>query len=999
MPSPSFTRNQNRVMASTKHFKKFKRSLLTIPKFVKFDALFKRKLRHFYKRKRFKKLFRRRKRRKTKYKLLRRQYWHRHRRRYGRRHAKRKSSFWRNFSTPKNRSFLLKEAFFLKKRKAFLRQLTLKNTQFTRTSVQPFELALHKQTLHFRHPSNKATTRNSRNRKRRNLKKKKKEVKKTSWKLFKKATSQSRKKALFIRYRKNIKLSTYLKLNKINKFGYNSKVFQKIKSKTLFNYSQQKMQAIPKIIFAKKVLRFRKKTLRFQVITRTRFVSSKRRTRFNNNYRLYWAQRGLNKKPYVTRTLPLYQKHSISSSTFTESKLLKQKSPKDSTTELIQAFYVTLLHHNFSTTNGSLINHLNTYTQCNLKSDISVYNLVYKNQITNIINTKQVNSCLWNVKPSTSTKNSVIQTLNIYTKPSSCILPSLLKQWLYENNFIYPENAISKKTTYVLSRVPSYKMVPNSPVSADKFRGNMHKKLGILTDGGPFLRVPASSLLFKFNYLRQLNQISRTLKVENLGSTLKKIVSKRDASKLSKVYNLFFLRGKVVRLFTQTLKRRLRSVYNHLLKKIPATSGKRKYLAKLMLKKKKIFLLKPITRVRKKYFRYKKLSRYAMRRQRRRRKLIIRNRYIRKLRRRVKKKKYPLNRQLDNVLYYVKNKVQRHVKTTIGFRKINLRRRKFYNKLTKLDVSAQNAKRNNFPVYKKHIKKSTTVFSNTTHSCEKLNVHNMVSSFVNHKSTYSQTQVLLTTLSNITLLKSSILLASPSFSNSMENNKGINVIQNSLTKLTSSYKLHTNLVPETLLDKKLSKIVLNSFKNSFFQENVISWYHNTMIRFIEDCTGKKILFQFYPFMSQDIDLDFIVRYKRWLPRMVFYERRLGHRFFLEEALHIIHLSFYLKDPKIMCSWLKAMILRISFWKTRSIFRFLKYLFFNYFQHVFSDLKVKGLKIRLKGKISAAGNSRKRTILYRIGKTSHSTTSLRVLNEFTTINTFTGVMGFNLWIFY
>ena len=98
----------------------------------------------------------------------------------------------------------------------------------------------------------------------------------------------------------------------------------------------------------------------------------------------------------------------------------------------------------------------------------------------------------------------------------------------------------------------------------------------------------------------------------------------------------------------------------------------------------------------------------------------------------------------------------------------------------------------------------------------------MVSSFVNHKSTYSQTQVLLTTLSNITLLKSSILLASPSFSNSMENNKGINVIQNSLTKLTSSYKLHTNLVPETLLDKKLSKIVLNSFKNSFFQENVIS---------------------------------------------------------------------------------------------------------------------------------------------------------------------------------
>jgi len=35
--------------------------------------------------------------------------------------------------------------------------------------------------------------------------------------------------------------------------------------------------------------------------------------------------------------------------------------------------------------------------------------------------------------------------------------------------------------------------------------------------------------------------------------------------------------------------------------------------------------------------------------------------------------------------------------------------------------------------------------------------------------------------------------------------------------------------------------------------------------------------------------------------MVFYERKLGHRFFLEEALHLIHLSFFLKDPKVVTS--------------------------------------------------------------------------------------------------
>jgi len=140
-------------------------------------------------------------------------------------------------------------------------------------------------------------------------------------------------------------------------------------------------------------------------------------------------------------------------------------------------------------------------------------------------------------------------------------------------------------------------------------------------------------------------------------------------------------------------------------------------------------------------------------------------------------------------------------------------------------------------------------------------------------------------------------------------------------------------------------------------------------------------------------------YKRWIPRMASYERKLGHRFFLEEALHIIHLSFRLHDCSLLSSWLKAIIKRISFWKTRSIFRFLKYLFNNYLESHFNYLGIKGFKVRLKGKISAAGNSRKRTILFRSGKNSYSNVSLKCLHNITTISTFTGVMGFQVWIFY
>lgn len=72
---------------------------------------------------------------------------------------------------------------------------------------------------------------------------------------------------------------------------------------------------------------------------------------------------------------------------------------------------------------------------------------------------------------------------------------------------------------------------------------------------------------------------------------------------------------------------------------------------------------------------------------------------------------------------------------------------------------------------------------------------------------------------------------------------------------------------------------------------------------------------------------------------------------------------------------------------------------GYFYTLFPSLDIKGFKIKLKGKISVAGNSRKRRVIYRVGETSHSQASLRVLYEFVTINTFTGVMGFQLWIFY
>jgi hypothetical protein len=210
---------------------------------------------------------------------------------------------------------------------------------------------------------------------------------------------------------------------------------------------------------------------------------------------------------------------------------------------------------------------------------------------------------------------------------------------------------------------------------------------------------------------------------------------------------------------------------------------------------------------------------------------------------------------------------------------------------------------------------------------------------------------------------------------------------------------YNNIRPVPDFKKNLTKKIKKYVTSSILRLNITPWYHNTIIRFFENCSGNKVFLQYYLSIANRVDDESIILYKRWMPRMASYERKLGHRFFLEEALHIIHLSFRLHDASLISNWLKAMIKRISFWKTRSIFRFLKYLFNNYLESNFNYLGVKGFKVRLKGKISAAGNSRKRNIIFRSGKTSYSSVSLKCLHSASTISTFTGVMGFQVWLFY
>ena len=59
----------------------------------------------------------------------------------------------------------------------------------------------------------------------------------------------------------------------------------------------------------------------------------------------------------------------------------------------------------------------------------------------------------------------------------------------------------------------------------------------------------------------------------------------------------------------------------------------------------------------------------------------------------------------------------------------------------------------------------------------------------------------------------------------------------------------------------------------------------------------------------------------------------------------------------------------------------------------------GVKIKLKGKISVAGNARTRAIYYRVGSTSHAKIQNKILHNLNLVHTFTGVLGLQIWYYF
>lgn len=209
----------------------------------------------------------------------------------------------------------------------------------------------------------------------------------------------------------------------------------------------------------------------------------------------------------------------------------------------------------------------------------------------------------------------------------------------------------------------------------------------------------------------------------------------------------------------------------------------------------------------------------------------------------------------------------------------------------------------------------------------------------------------------------------------------------------------SNLWPAATFSYTIRRRLLKTFAYRQFSPEMTMWVYYNLVRFMEHYSGRKVYLQFNPFAENGLTFHDLSRCYVWESRLRTFQRLLGAKIFVGESLRIIYLALKSHDPKFLGNWIKEMLYRLSFWKSRLLFRYLKYIMKHFYFPCAEEIGFRGLKLTLRGKISVAGNARTRTLFYAIGDTSNAKMNNRVISYFTTINSFTGVMGFTLLFYF
>lgn len=126
------------------------------------------------------------------------------------------------------------------------------------------------------------------------------------------------------------------------------------------------------------------------------------------------------------------------------------------------------------------------------------------------------------------------------------------------------------------------------------------------------------------------------------------------------------------------------------------------------------------------------------------------------------------------------------------------------------------------------------------------------------------------------------------------------------SKFTQIFNVNSNTNINLYPSSSSFNFKFNTFRPTLtrqlnFHSDITPWVGDALVRLIEFTSGNRAMLQHNMNIESMVDKVSKLTYRRWILRMGYYERTLGHRFFMEEALHIIHLSFKNHDVNLFSS--------------------------------------------------------------------------------------------------
>ena len=196
-----------------------------------------------------------------------------------------------------------------------------------------------------------------------------------------------------------------------------------------------------------------------------------------------------------------------------------------------------------------------------------------------------------------------------------------------------------------------------------------------------------------------------------------------------------------------------------------------------------------------------------------------------------------------------------------------------------------------------------------------------------------------------------------------------------------------------LSSKKLNVFLINSQKINLFSYLVFLKSLNALY-----------LKSIYPIDLKEKSINGLDTLPSALSRLVlFSKKRKNYSTFnvkySNEIAYLLLVNFWLKNIKNICKYFQRKLNSVHFKRHRVYFLFFFKLFNSYIVPNFKILLIKGIYLKFRGKLGRGGNSRKSTLLYKVGVTSLTSKSLAMDSHKWDVWTRTGSVGCCFRVFF